>query len=142
MVSCLKKIRMHSQGEHVCHDCGAHEGELHQRGCDMELCPFCGWQLISCDCCFELLEVDEVTAEEEAAWVDMLNEKGRVPFIVWPNVCARCGILWPKTFLVPNEEWANYIQITKREQVLCLPCYQEIKALIDTYAKKKLSVDI
>ena len=30
--------------------CGSLEGELHDMGCDMESCPFCGGQLISCEC--------------------------------------------------------------------------------------------
>lgn len=34
----------------TCHDCGATRGEYHGLGCDMERCPKCGGQLISCDC--------------------------------------------------------------------------------------------
>lgn len=34
----------------VCHDCGAKLGEFHHDNCDMEECPCCGFQLISCDC--------------------------------------------------------------------------------------------
>lgn len=33
-----------------CHDCGAPPGGLHHLGCDMERCPACGHQLISCGC--------------------------------------------------------------------------------------------
>ena len=33
-----------------CHDCGALPGECHHYGCDVEECPICGEQLISCDC--------------------------------------------------------------------------------------------
>jgi hypothetical protein len=36
----------------VCHDCGIINirGNLHHFGCDVEACPKCGGQLISCDC--------------------------------------------------------------------------------------------
>lgn len=33
-----------------CHDCAALHGHVHHYGCDTERCPFCGGQLISCDC--------------------------------------------------------------------------------------------
>lgn len=35
-----------------CHDCGIENknGNLHHFGCDIERCPKCGGQLISCDC--------------------------------------------------------------------------------------------
>lgn len=33
-----------------CGDCGARRGAFHHLGCDMEPCPTCRRQLISCDC--------------------------------------------------------------------------------------------
>jgi hypothetical protein len=33
-----------------CHDCLATKGNLHSLDCDVERCPRCGGQAISCDC--------------------------------------------------------------------------------------------
>lgn len=39
-----------------CHDCAAIKGQLHVVGCDVERCPACGGQAITCDCLDELDE--------------------------------------------------------------------------------------
>jgi hypothetical protein len=37
-------------GRRPCHDCAAVKGEFHVPGCDVEECPACGGQRLSCDC--------------------------------------------------------------------------------------------
>lgn len=108
---------------HTCHDCGVREGQIHKPGCDMERCPFCGGQLISCGCSTQF--------RSNKAWNDALDKVGLIPYIRWPNLCAMCGKLWPKMFMVPEEVWQRYVPIAEREQMLCLPCFKRIVRLID-----------
>lgn len=135
-----------------CHDCGCKEGQLHNLGCDMERCAFCGGQLISCECCYTLLGFDykgrtndhptcglppEIYAgglpsNLQEKWEAVLEEKGRVPYMLYPVMCCRCAQLWPEFFKVPTEEWKRYVQKDRRHKVLCRPCYDHIKHLIDT----------
>lgn len=98
-----------------CHDCGVEEGQIHKWGCDMERCPMCGGQLITCQCGPDF-------------------EEDRIPYILYPNVCAMCGELWPGMFTVSDFEWEKYIEPAMRGQMLCRSCYAQIKEAIDSHA--------
>jgi hypothetical protein len=52
-----------------CHDCYALPGHVHHHGCDMERCPACGDQSISCGC---LWAGEEHVAED---WVEQMEER-------------------------------------------------------------------
>ncbi len=65
----------------VCPACHAASGELHELGCPVELCPWCGGQLIHCSCRFDRLELDRLSSEQDLVrFEEMLNEQGRIPY--------------------------------------------------------------
>ena len=47
----------------------------------MEICPWCGGQLIHCDCRFEQMGLDALTSEAELDQFEaLLEERGRISF--------------------------------------------------------------
>lgn len=119
----------------ICHDCGAKEGEYHLPGCDMEKCPFCGGQLISCNCYSTLLNIDisegtwaykhGMTNEQEQEWDKMLKEKGLIPYVQMSVLCELCGEVFPDFFTVPDKEWKKYVIPSLQDKVLCIDCYNK-----------------
>lgn len=73
-----------------------------------------------------------LTDEQYKKWLCILEKKGRIPFILYPLICARCGKLWPEFFKVSDKEWEKHIQRDKRNSILCKDCYNDIKQLIDS----------
>ena len=131
----------------TCHDCSIKEGELHKVGCDMEICPFCLGQLLSCDCCylelgfvidsnktFDGLTKDiyenGLTEYLHKKWLKILNKKGREPYFVKPQICVRCGKLYDLPPMISDKEWEKLIGITyKKEDILCSECMNFVKKL-------------
>lgn len=65
----------------VCPICYCLEGELHEFGCPIEVCPWCDGQLISCDCRFEQLAVAEISSEAQLDHFHKLaTKKGRITY--------------------------------------------------------------
>lgn len=64
----------------LCPACQVATGELHELGCPVEICPWCGGQLIHCDCRFEQLGVDEMSESDLLRFEALLEEQGRVAY--------------------------------------------------------------
>jgi hypothetical protein len=124
---------------HVCGDCGVLEGEYHEPGCDMERCPFCGRQLVSCDCAYKKLGIDVspgtraykhgLTVKQDREWGQVLKEKGRIPYVQPHNVCPQCGKLDPEMFRVADSDWVKYVPPPLQKEVICRTCYNDLKKL-------------
>jgi hypothetical protein len=122
-----------------CHDCGVYVGEIHKLGCDMEICPFCLNQLLSCSCVYNILNIDcsegswtycnGLTTEQETLWLEKLEQKKRIPYFVIPNLCRLCGTKWPNLFRVSDKEWYSIVPPNLHLEIICRDCYSEIKEL-------------
>jgi hypothetical protein len=67
--------------EDTCPACHAAAGEYHELGCPVEICPWCGGQLVHCDCRYEQLGLDAISSEEELLQFEaLLEDRGRLPY--------------------------------------------------------------
>jgi hypothetical protein len=57
-----------------CGDCGVERRGLHHLGCDMQRCPGCGGQLLSCGCVFDEDEIDD----DDEIWDDEIDEDDEI----------------------------------------------------------------
>lgn len=60
-----KEVKDLVKAIYECQDCGRKKGEYHHTCCDIERCPICGLQLLSCDC--EPMNFCEVITHYEKA---------------------------------------------------------------------------
>ena len=108
----------------VCHDCGVKEGEIHEPDdVTQKGVHFCECQLIICGCCYEKLGLvnnqkypdtgglppkiykEGLTNNQAVKWEEILEKKGKIPFIIRPVWCGRCLQPYPNFFKVPDKEW-------------------------------------
>ena len=65
-----------------CPDCNVSVGQFHQLGCDVEQCPYCGRQLLSC-CCRAVEHFDSVPDDDRILWMGY-----------WPGDCECEQLRW------------------------------------------------
>ena len=118
---------------HKCGDCGVSEGQYHILYCEMERCPFCLGQVLSCGCsAYDNLEhLDADVNEYNKKILEILEKKGRIPYIYYPHLCAKCRKPWPEFFHVSDDIWKKYIEPDMQGQIICEECFFTIRLFID-----------
>lgn len=67
--------------EEYCPMCQVAAGEYHTLGCPVEICPWCGGQLIGCSCRFTVMGVESLDSDEDVErFLELLEGQGRIPF--------------------------------------------------------------
>ena len=69
------------ENETLCPICAAAVGEYHTFGCPVEVCPWCGGQLTSCNCRFTILGKEHLSTENDLKLLKkQIHEKGRIAY--------------------------------------------------------------
>jgi hypothetical protein len=89
-----------------CGDCGARRGHLHHIGCDVQRCPRCRGQLISCDCRFDQFAGEYGDEDDDPIDDDDEDDAVGAPVVdlaAWPGRAgvAGSGPVGPPRGLVP-----------------------------------------
>ena len=142
--------------ERMC-ECEAEEGQLHNWPCRREYCPFCNLAFTNgCDCVYMLLGLQSrknspecshlteevysegLTDEQDEEWFKLCTNRGRIPFVYTPQMCSRCGCLWPEFFMVQDIVWFYYTTPELKDTLLCFDCFQYIRQRIDSFNSRPL----
>lgn len=107
-----------------CGDCGAITGHYHHVGCDLERCPVCGEQLISCGCAdsdnrFRPLWTDEPSAQSK---LEEQASRNMMQIVLQENSNRETAEPWFRYILMkvePFKEMYAIYQVTKVTKTYC-----------------------
>jgi len=91
-----------------CPGCAVAPGEFHEPGCDVERCPRCKGQMISCDCVYEINDMAVDTMEE--LHPDIYNDGPTVEMWAkwskeWGHKLERWTGIWPGVLESRKRGW-------------------------------------
>lgn len=120
-----------------CGDCGHGCGEMHDLNCDIQRCPSCGGQMLSCDC-GPAYEIDDNISKEEldeakkGQQKEILREQGIVFFDrASPNGNIYAILGMARTELRKQQRIADYNEM--RDRVTQSKSYNDALKIIDEY---------
>jgi hypothetical protein len=113
-----------------CGDCGVARGGHHHPGCDMQRCPLCRGQMMTCDCRF-----DEDGPDEDELDDDDSDGAGE------PLMVNRDGVLIERRWVGEQEVIVHYddIPASDRTTVSGIPCTTALRTVIDIAADVDLA---
>jgi hypothetical protein len=122
-----------------CHDCNVTAGGCHHVGCDMELCPRCGGQLLGCSCLVSVRTNDEEMKYDLLSAADAIFELGMDLCLDTGDVPYAAVFFSPKgPYIEDKFNFTDKIEAMKFIRKMIVYHQAQIVVLLFKYPKDKI----